>query len=383
MKTRFQYSPVLGTAAALSALLAVPLALEFATGVDTGVITQAVAKDSGMSKAVSSVAESGGSSGHSSGSSGSSGGHSGGSGGSKGGGDKGGQTADSNKHGTSENADHGSTPHKGGMAGGLKLKHGMGKNHVGHVPGQHGDASAESEKGQKGENGKRRGSSGGHDVFAGGTGLGGTEQVPEGVAVEVAFASEPVQVAATERTSNGFGPQHRFRFRYWGGRNIPDDDGGGDGGGDDGGDDVGDVPTVAVVTLPTTVVNTGGGGPTSTFAMPAAAACDDHMPGTLSGWDRYSRRNMERMDRVIRSLAPDAAGGAWMSKSYLVANIQDELEKSKPDTTLVGTYFGLVATTPVSAGLVKAACYALCVGVDGSQAHDIAQAAEVQRLVLK
>jgi hypothetical protein len=266
------------------------------------------------------------------------------------------------------------------MAGGLKLRHGMGKNHVGHVPGQHDDATTESEKGQKG---KRRSGSGGHDVFAGGTGLGGTEHVPEGVAVEVASASEPVQVAATEQNSNGFGPQHRFRFRYWGGRNIPDDDGGGDDGGDDGGGDDGDVPTVVVVTPPTTVVNTGGGGPTSTFTLPAAGSCDDHVPGTLSGWDRYSRRNMERMDRVMRSLAPDVAGGAWMSKSYLVANIQDELEKPKPDTTLVGTYFGLVATTPVSAGHVKAACYALCVAVDGDQAQEIAQAAEVQRLVLK
>jgi hypothetical protein len=209
--------------------------------------------------------------------------------------------------------------------------------------------------------------------------------VPEGVAVEVAFASEPVQVASTERNSNGFGPQQRFRFRYWGGRTIPDDGGGGgddDGGGDDGGGD-GDVPTVVAVTPPTTVVNTGGGGPTSTFTMPAAATCDDHTPGTLSGWERYSRRNMERMDRVIRSLSPDATATAWTSKSYLVANIQDELEKSKPDTTLVGTYFGLVATTPLSAGLVKAACYALCVGVDGEQAQSIAKAAEVQRLVLK
>ena len=379
MKTSFKNSPILGTAAALCALFAFPLAVELAAGVDTGIMQQAVAKDSGLSKAVTAQGgstsnsaghESGGTS-HSSGSS-----HSGGSGGSKGGG----HTSDSNKHGSSQNADHGSTPHSGGMAGGLKLRHGMGKNHVGHVPGQHDDATAETEKGQKG---KRRGGSGGHDVFAGGTGLGGTEQVPEGVAVEVAFASEPVQVAATEQNSNGFGPQHRFRFRYWGGRNIPDDDGGGDDGVGDGVGD-GEVPSVVVVVAPpTTVVNTGGGGPTSSFTLAAAGSCDDHVPGTLSGWDRYSRRNMERMDRVMRSLAPEVSGGAWVSKSYLVANIQDELEKPKPNTTLVGTYFGLVATNPVSAGLVKAACNSLCVGVDGDQAHEIAKAAEVQRLVLK
>lgn len=374
MKTSFKNSPILGTAAALCALFAFPLVIEQIAGVDFGMMQQAAAAESGGNSGGSGGAKGGKDSGGTSHSSGSS--QSGGSGGSKGGG----HTSDSNQHGSSQNADHGSTPHSGGMAGGLKLRHGMGKNHVGHVPGQHGDATAESEKGQKGQNGKRRGGSGGHDVFAGGTGLGGTEHVPEGVATAVVVAdAAPVQVAATEQISNGFGPQHRFRFRYWGGRNIPDDGGGGDDGGDDG--DGGDDPTVVVVTP--TFANTGGGGPTSSFTLAAAASCDDHVPGTLFGWDRYSRRNMERMDKVIRSLAPEVSGEAWMSKSYLVANIQDELEKPKPDTTLVGTYFGLVATNPVSTDAVKSACYALCVGVDGDQAHEIAKAAEVQRLVLK
>lgn len=84
----------------------------------------------------------------------------------------------------------------------------------------------------------------------------------------------------------------------------------------------------------------------------------------------------------IRSVAQHLAHGVRQDGTtgrYLVANIQEELEKPQPDVALIGTYFGLASRAPVTPGLVEDVSMSLCTPVTGSAAQSIADIAEAQR----
>jgi len=386
MKSKSTHSPykLVGVAAALSAVFVLPLAIEQATGIDSGVVKQAAAASglAGLAKSGAGETTTGGSS-HSS-SSHSSGGES--SGGHSSGGDDGGHSASGHSSGHASGG--------GGESGGKKYRwKGLRPDHPGHAAGDH---TSQEAKGHQA--GKRANSSGTDHAFGGGSGIGGADQVPEGLpasgpTVVSSAESATLEVAsttqATERNRWGYGPQYRYRFRYWGGRNV-DDVVDGDGVVDGVVDDHAVVPTtddsLSVTLLTTPVVGSAGGGTSGSTAtaMEAPKRCDDHVGGDMRGWSRFMGNNMGRIDQVLSHYAPQARGGRYMDTAFLVANYQAEMEKTKNDHVLAGTYLGLFAGSgqPITTQTVQEVNFALCVVSDPEEAQEIAAVAEVQRVAL-
>jgi hypothetical protein len=97
---------------------------------------------------------------------------------------------------------------------------------------------------------------------------------------------------------------------------------------------------------------------------------------------RMSGNNGGRIEAVARYLA-HRPGANDSTARYLIANMQEELEKPQPDLTLIGTYFGIASRTRVTQGLVKDVSASLCAPVAGSAAQSIAEIAEAQRVKLR
>lgn len=107
------------------------------------------------------------------------------------------------------------------------------------------------------------------------------------------------------------------------------------------------------------------------------------VPGTqVTPQARMSGGNGERVEVVARYLNHGARPRASTAR-LLVANVQEELEKPRPDLTLVGTYLGLASRTPVTSSLVEDVSASLCAPVSGGDAQAIAEIAEVQRAKLR
>lgn len=354
---RFEHpTQMVGTVVAVCALFAAPLAHQSPADFEIPFITSAAAAEDGGSGHKSGGSSGGHSSGgHTSGAS--SGGHS--SGGHSSGGSSGGHSGGgSGGHSAGGHDSGGSHATGAGGHGGEKARHGLRPEHAGHASGMH---KSQEHKGGAGK-------AAAHDRFGGGTGLAGTDQVPEGIAVA---ATTPGH--AGEQHSFGPGPQARYRFRYWGGRGIDDggDDDDGGGGGDDGGGD--DPPSGG-----------GGGGGSTAFLLPGSDRCDDHAPGRITGWQRFAGQNMARIDRIVLAIAPTVSGNDYMTVAHLVANFQEEMEKQKPDALLAGTYLGLASRgSEVTPQSVTNLTFGLCVPVDTRQANEIAQAAAAQKLALE
>jgi len=97
---------------------------------------------------------------------------------------------------------------------------------------------------------------------------------------------------------------------------------------------------------------------------------------------RMSGSNEGRIEAVARYLT-HRAGAKDATVRYLVANIQEELEKQKLDLALIGTYFGIASRSRVTQGLVEDVSASLCAPVTGSAAMSIAEVAEAQRVKLR
>ena len=97
---------------------------------------------------------------------------------------------------------------------------------------------------------------------------------------------------------------------------------------------------------------------------------------------RMSGNNEGRIEAVARYLAR-RPGANDSTARYLIANMQEELEKPQPDLTLIGTYFGIASRTRVTQGLVEDVSASLCAPVAGSAAQSIAEIAEAQRVKLR
>ncbi len=309
----------------------------------------------GTAHAQSHTGGPGGSGGHDTGSagghdSGSAGGHDSGS---AGGHESGGGCGGGGCGGADSGHTGGSGGHAGGSGGGGMIPHrgneapghGTRYQHRGHAAGTHGVASAH-------EAGANR--------FAGGSGLRGNSQVPEGVGrYGAGFASDSIRTAG--------------RFRYWGGWTLPDDP-------TDPGDGTDGSVTPYLVSTTTDVVPGPGGGPSINVrnVLDSAPRCEGVGP-KMPAAEQFGSTNVRRLNAARGIVDPELAASGKLVSPYLMANLQEELLKPTPDTQLAATYLGLVAKAPVTAEKVKQVSYRLCILIADEQAQQISVAAESQR----
>lgn len=111
--------------------------------------------------------------------------------------------------------------------------------------------------------------------------------------------------------------------------------------------------------------------------------CNEAHPRMLSPSARLSGINLERLDAASGLLSPEDGTMPYASLRYLLASLQEELARERPDPLLAGTYLGVSAVVPVTADMVAQVGETLCVPVTKDQAADIASVAEGQRLKLQ
>jgi hypothetical protein len=92
---------------------------------------------------------------------------------------------------------------------------------------------------------------------------------------------------------------------------------------------------------------------------------------------RMSGNNSGRINTVANYLSPGQESSA--TARYLLADMQEELEKPHPDLTLAATYLGIASGVPITPALVSEVSESLCSPVSHSMAEAIAPAAEAQR----
>ena len=92
-----------------------------------------------------------------------------------------------------------------------------------------------------------------------------------------------------------------------------------------------------------------------------------------------SGNNSGRINAVARYLSQRQTAQGSSTVRYLLADMQEELEKPKPDLTLAATYLGIASGVPVTPTLVAEVSESLCSPVSQSMAEAIAPVAETQR----
>lgn len=187
--------------------------------------------------------------------------------------------------------------------------------------------------------------------------MSGNSQVPEGMSGHGSRDASPGE--------GGTG-----RFRYSGGRNLPDTPPPPD-------------PDVVPVDSATELAPGPGGGPllNARSTLDSPARCDDIAPG-MPPAKQFSGQNLIRLNTARGVVDPSLAASGKIAPPYLMGNLQTELSKATANTELAGTYLGLVARQPVSSDQVKSIGFQLCAELTDAQASEIASIAEQQRLVL-
>lgn len=218
------------------------------------------------------------------------------------------------------------------MGGEEHPMHGTRPGHSGHAAGTHG-AGSESDRASSAHGAEDR-------RFGGGSGTATLDAVPEG--------------------PGRYGGAGSPGLRYWGGWSIP----------------VGDDPTVVLVE--STPAGAGGGGSAQALSLSGADRCDD-VGGKVSPAKRIAGRNLQRINEVHAMVVKPGVRPETVAP-FLLANFQEELEKSDRDVQLAGVYLGTVAVQPVTPELVQKAGAMLCVDVDAREAAAIAAVAEDQRV---
>lgn len=109
--------------------------------------------------------------------------------------------------------------------------------------------------------------------------------------------------------------------------------------------------------------------------------CADIAGVRLKVKDRISGRNQSRLSEASRFLWPGSGEYKTEAQSpiYILAEFQEELEKSEPDLHVAGAYLGLVSARPLEPRLVRELASFLCVDITDEQAIRIATVAEMQR----
>lgn len=101
--------------------------------------------------------------------------------------------------------------------------------------------------------------------------------------------------------------------------------------------------------------------------------------GTQTYQSRTSGNNLGRIETVSRYLTNAPRGEPRSDAIYLLADLQEELQKSRPDLTLVGTYLGIVATSTITPALATDVSKSLCATISPEAADRVAEVAETQR----
>lgn len=204
----------------------------------------------------------------------------------------------------------------GSSHGGEIPKHGTGAGHVGHASGVHSDAIGRINQtsGVKGYAVPRR--------FAGGAGIWGGEQVPEGIA---AFGQ-------------GEGSTAPSRLRYWGGWNLyPEDDG---------------TPAG------------GGGSAVGISALDGQARCEDVSPGVI---ESLSTRNWARLGEAIDLLqGPGQPLGSRAREMgiFTLAVYQFELLSERADVNAAATHLAAVSRVSLDEATIGKINWVLCIRSD-------------------
>ena len=94
---------------------------------------------------------------------------------------------------------------------------------------------------------------------------------------------------------------------------------------------------------------------------------------------RMSGNNMGRIDTVARYLGQGREPQAISTNRYLLADMQEELEKPSPDLMLSASYMGIASTVPVTPELVYEVGQSICASVSRDVAKEIAAVAEEHR----
>jgi hypothetical protein len=101
--------------------------------------------------------------------------------------------------------------------------------------------------------------------------------------------------------------------------------------------------------------------------------------GASSAQARMSGNNLGRIDAVAQYLTQQPAAQRSSTVRYLLADMQEELEKPHPDLTLAATYLGIASGQPITPALVSEVSASLCSPVSPGTADAIAPTAEAQR----
>lgn len=101
--------------------------------------------------------------------------------------------------------------------------------------------------------------------------------------------------------------------------------------------------------------------------------------GVLSHEARISGSNIGRIETIARYLARGPKKDGAANTTYLLADLQEELQKAKPDLTLAGTYLGIVAKSAITPQLTMDIGESLCAPMSPNAAEQIATIAEAQR----
>lgn len=234
----------------------------------------------------------------------------------------------------------------GGHGGGEAKGHGTKYKHQGHGGGQHGVASSHEAGG---------------DRFGGGSGLHGNNQVPEGVG---RYGQGHAELSDGTVVTGG--------FRYWGGWTLPEEPG--------------TPPPSATDSELASVsgMTPGPGGGQSVnvrSVLDTPPRCEGISAGMPAG-KQFGGGNLLRLTAARGLVDPELAASGKIASPYIMGSLQNELIKPEPNIELAGTYLGLVAKAPVSSDAVKKIGHQLCAGVSDSQAKEIAQVAEKQRVAL-
>lgn len=108
-------------------------------------------------------------------------------------------------------------------------------------------------------------------------------------------------------------------------------------------------------------------------------ACPNSVKSSASARIETGKNGDARIVFVASYLNQGRPALATSTSHYLLANLQEELQKPRPNVTLAGTYLGIASTMPVTPALVSQLGAVLCTPVEQSIVKTVSQVAESQR----
>jgi hypothetical protein len=94
---------------------------------------------------------------------------------------------------------------------------------------------------------------------------------------------------------------------------------------------------------------------------------------------RLSGDNFGRIETVSRYLTTDPKRANNSNTAYLLADLQIELQKTRPDLVVAGTYLGIVSAKVMTPSLAADISESLCAPVSSSAAAAMSEVAEAQQ----